>query len=80
MVRRQSRVPRNRSWRHRCRTVRYDGNPPWRRLLGLAGAMARSRCRHHGSSQFGRLPHDLVVTVHEPLSRSTASARMRVTP
>ena len=27
-----------------------------------------------------RLPHDLVVTVHDPLSRSTASARTRVAP
>lgn len=71
----------------RCMLAAVDG-------VGRRSGVAMQRLRLGGSSRpaaeevilfrtslsLRRLPHDLVITVHDPLSQSTASALTRVTP
>jgi len=50
------------------------------RLGGASLPAADDVVPYRTSLSLRRLSHDLVVTVHDPLSRATASARMRVAP
>lgn len=60
---------------------RRTGVPVQRiRLGGSSLPVADEVVLYRTSLALRRLAHDLVVTVHDPLSRSTASARTRVTP
>ena len=50
------------------------------RLGGSSRPAAEEVILFRTSLSLRRLPHDLVITVHDPLSQSTASALTRVTP